>query len=97
MKAKHTWIAAVVLAVAGSSCASTTDIAAPVAVNRTEIYFDRWTPDHVWAPAHYEYKNSKRVKVRGRYQKVARYRTTYAPAHIRRTERGKLWIDERWK
>lgn len=93
MMSKYIRIAAVLLAAFLSGCSGTTEIAQ----NRTEIYFDRWTPDHVWAPAHYEYKNSKRVKVRGRYQKAPRYRTAYAPAHIRRTERGKLWINDRWK
>jgi len=80
-----------------SGCGSTKEITPPSMVSRTEVYIDRWSPDHVWTPAHYEYRNNRKVRVRGHYEKVNRYRTSYAPAHIRYTRRGKVWVDERWK
>jgi len=97
MISKLTWAAGLLLTVFLGSCGSTREIAPPAALSRTEVYIDRWSPDHVWTPGHYEYRNNKKVHVRGRYEKVSRYRTSYAPAHIRYTRRGKMWIDERWK
>lgn len=94
---KGIWAAGMILAGIMCSCGSTAELAPPAMLSRNEIYIDRWAPDRVWVPAHYEYRNNKKVRVRGHYEKDNRYRTTYAPAHIRQTERGKVWIDERWK
>jgi hypothetical protein len=93
---KYTTVIFLFIGAALSGCSKALISEKPVTDN-TEIVWNRWSPDHVWVPAHHKFKNGRYVRVRGQYQYEPRYKTTWAPARIVKTPRGKLWIADRWK
>jgi hypothetical protein len=78
------------------SCSDTT-IMNTLPAQRTEVAVNRWSPDHVWVPGHYAFRQGEYIWVKGYYRHFPRHRTSWASGHHRRTPKGKVWIDEHWK
>jgi hypothetical protein len=66
-------------------------------VQSTALIMRKRSPDYQWVKGHFVFEEGRYKHVRGKYVYSPRYRTVWAPAHHRKTKRGKVWIDDRWK